>query len=65
MEPFELPHFAVGTPDGVAGTRVAQVGVAVGLETTVEIEAARQLVGECLVLNEAVLACRPDSPLVG
>src|ERR1700675_4819239 len=61
---LELTDFAVGAPQRITGACVAEVRIAVLLKTEVEIEAARQLVGERLVVDKAVCVCRADGPFV-
>ena len=59
-----MPDLGVGAPQRIASVCVAEVGIAVLLKATVQIEATGQLVGERLVLDEAVLPRRADGLLV-
>src|SRR5262245_37036841 len=61
---LELPYLSVGTPPPVAIPGVSEVGPGNPLEATTRVEARRQLVGERLVLNKLVLACRLDGRFV-
>jgi hypothetical protein len=60
----ELPHFAEGAPPKIAVPRVSQIGVGDGLETARRVEARGQLMGQALVLDEAVLASRANGLFV-
>ena len=64
MELIELPHLAVGAPTQIAGPGLAQISVCDRLETARGVEASRQLVGERLIVDKAVRACRHDGALV-
>src|SRR6185436_11474771 len=61
---LELPHFSVGAPLPVAVPGVPEVGPGNPLEATTRVKTRRQLVGERLVLNKLVLACRLDGRFV-
>src|SRR5262249_19732364 len=64
MELIELPHLSVGAPSQIAPPCVSQVEMGDLLEAARRIQAGGQLVGECLVVDKAVCACRPDGALV-
>ena len=64
IELVELAHLALRAPQGVAGAGVAQIGQAAVLDALVEIEAARPLVGQRLVVHEAVVVGRADGLLI-
>src|SRR5262245_41674819 len=64
MELIELPHLSVGSPPKIAPPRVSQVEMRDLLETARRVKAGSQLVGERLVVDEAVCACRHDGALV-
>src|SRR6185295_14090457 len=59
-----LPHLSVGAPLPVAVPGVPEVGPGNPLEATTRVETRRQFVGECLVLNKLVFACRRDGRFV-
>ncbi len=60
----ELRHFAERAPAVVAVPRVAEIRVGDGLEAACRVEPRGHLVGEALILNEAVLARQQDGLLV-
>src|SRR5882672_9833887 len=60
----ELPHFAERAPPKIAVPRVSQIGVGDGLKAARRVEARGQLMGQALVLDEAVLARRVDGLFV-
>src|SRR6187200_934793 len=60
MELIELPHLSVGAPAQIAGPGLPQIGVCECREAARRVEAGSELVGERLVVNEAIRACRPD-----
>src|SRR5215831_17300397 len=64
MELIELPHLSVGAPSQIATPRVSQVEMCDFVEATRRVKASGQLVGERLVMNKAVYACRRDGALV-
>src|SRR5262249_11568587 len=64
MELIELPHLSVGSPSQIAPPRVSQVEMCDFVEATRRVKAGSQLVGERLVVDKAVRACRRDSALV-
>src|SRR5262249_47776854 len=64
MELIELPHLSVGAPSQIAAPRVSQVEMGDVFEATRRVKASSQLVGERLVVDEAVCACRRDGALV-
>src|SRR6202011_5650006 len=64
MKLFELPHLAKRAPPKIAVPRVSQIGVGDGLEAARRVEARGQLMGQALVLDEAVLARRVDGLFV-
>src|SRR5215470_7187658 len=64
MKLIELPHLSVGAPSQVAPPRVSQVEMRNLLEATRRVKAGSQLVGERLVVDKAIGACRRDGSLV-
>src|SRR6516162_10502860 len=64
MELIELPHLSVGSPSEIAGSGLPQISVCDRLEAARRVEAGSQLVGERLVVDEAVCPCRRDGALV-
>ncbi len=60
----ELLHFAVRPPQRKAGARVAEMGKAVLLKAAAEIELARQLIGQRLIVDKAVGVGRLDGLFV-
>ena len=54
IQPIELLHLAIGPPKGIAGARLAQMCKAIRLKPAAEIEAARQLIGQRLIVDKAV-----------
>jgi hypothetical protein len=61
---FELPDLSVGAPAAITVMGIAQIRSRDRLEAPRSVETSRQLVGERLVLNKLVLACRLDSRFV-
>src|SRR5277367_7100568 len=59
-----LTDLSVRPPPEIAGSRVPQISVRNRFEAERRIEISRKLVGESLVLNEAVVASRSSGPLV-
>ena len=64
VESLELLHLAVCSPAHIAGPRLAEVELGELLVSSRAVEFRRQLVGEGLVLDEAVIARRADGLLV-
>src|SRR6516164_7651453 len=64
IELIELPHLSVGSPSQIAGSGLPQISVCDRLEAARRVEAGSQLVGERLVVDEAVYPCRRDGALV-
>src|SRR6516165_1020512 len=64
MEFIELPHLAIGSPSEIAPPCISQVDVRDLVETTRRVKAGSQFVGERLVVDKAVCACRHDGALV-
>jgi hypothetical protein len=60
----ELPHFAVGSPSLVAVPSFAEVEILECFEATRCIEPRGQLVRQSFVLDEALLARRPNGLLI-
>ena len=60
----ELLHLAEGAPAVVAVSRAAEIGVADCFEAARQVVSRRQLMGQALVLHEAVLTRQVDSLLV-
>src|SRR3984893_6999965 len=58
MKLFELPHLAERAPAQVTAPRPPQIRVGDRNEAARRVEARGQLMGQALVLDEAVLACR-------
>src|ERR1700676_259478 len=64
MKLFELPHLAERAPAQVTAPRPPQIRVGDRIEAARRVEARGQLMGQALVLDEAVLACRADGLFV-
>src|SRR6516162_1379751 len=64
MELVELPHLSIGSPSEIAPPCVSQVEVSDLLEAARRVKAGSQLVGECLVVDKVVCACRKDGLFV-
>src|SRR4030088_1603452 len=64
MKLFELPHLAIGAPSDIAVARVPPIDVRKLFEATRRVEARGQFVGERLVVDKAVCACRADGLFV-
>ena len=64
MELFELPDLSVGAPAEITGSGVAQICMGDSLETERHVETRGHLVGQRLVLHEALLAGRLNGLLV-
>src|SRR6516164_6749866 len=64
MELIELPHLSVGSPSEIAPPCVSQIEMRDLLQAARGVKAGCQLVGERLVLDKAVDACRHDGALV-
>src|SRR5215510_7542765 len=64
MELIELPHLSVGAPSQIAPSCVSQVEMCNLLETARRVKAGSQLVGERLVVDKAIRACRHDGAFV-
>src|SRR6516225_4592827 len=64
MELIELPHLSVGSPSEIALPCVSQVEMRDLLKTPRRVKPSRQLVGERLVVDKAVCACRADGLLI-
>src|ERR1700716_2177716 len=64
MTPLELPHLSVRAPAEITGPRVPEIGVGDSLETARGVQSRRQLMGQALVLHEAILASRSNGLLV-
>src|SRR6185312_2931729 len=64
IESVELSHLPVGAPTQITVPGVPEIRVGDGLEPERHIETRRYLVGQALVLNEAVLSGYPDGLLV-
>src|SRR6516165_6365230 len=64
MKLIELPDLSIGAPSQIAPPRVSQVEMCDLLESARRVKAGSQLVGERLVVNKAVCACRRDGTLV-
>src|SRR5262249_44907767 len=61
---FELPHLAVRAPAEITVAGVAQAALRDARQTSVRVEARRKLLGERLVVDEAVRLRREGRPLV-
>src|SRR6266478_7456873 len=64
MKLFELPHLAERAPAKIAAPRLPQTGMSDRLDAARRIEARGHLMGQALVLHEAVLACRVNGLFV-
>ena len=64
MELIELPHLAIGAPTEVAVAGIPQIAMRDLLEAARRIEACGKLVGERLVVHEAVVAGGADGLFV-
>src|SRR5262249_31893696 len=64
MKLIELPHLSVGSPSQIAPPCVSQIKMRDLLKSTRRVKASSQLVGERLVVDEAVCACRRDGALI-
>src|SRR6266850_5145618 len=64
IKPIELPHLAVGAPAEITVPGIPEIGVGDSLDTARGVEPRRQLMGQALVLHEAVLASRSNGLLV-
>src|SRR5260221_13789701 len=64
IKPIELPHLAIGSPAEITGPRVPEIGVGDGFETACRVEPRGYLMGQPLVLHEAILAGRSNGLLV-
>src|SRR5229473_5096012 len=64
MKLFELPHLAGRAPAKIAAPRLPQIRVGDRIEAALRVEARGQLMGQALVLDEAVLARRVDGLFV-
>src|SRR5215813_13819472 len=64
MKLIELPDLSIGAPSQIAPPCVSQVEMCDLVEAARRVEAGSQLVGERLVVDEAVCACRRDGALV-
>ncbi len=64
IKPIELPHLAVGAPAQITIPGVPEIGVGNALEAACRIEARGNLIGDGLVVHEAVRARRTDGLLV-
>src|SRR5215472_904477 len=56
----ELPHLSVGSPSEIATPRVLQIKMGDRREAARGVKARSQLIGERLVVDKAVYACRSD-----
>src|SRR3984893_5585932 len=61
---IELPHLAIGSPPQIAVPGVSQVEMRYFIEATRRVEARSQFIGERLIVNKAVGACRADGLFV-
>src|SRR5215813_9928339 len=64
VELLELPHFSVGSPPEVAAPCVSEIELRDLLEAACCVKAGSQLVGERLVVDKAIRACRHDGAFV-
>ena len=60
----ELPHLAVSSPAGIASAGVLQIQTCYLLESTRRIEARGELVGERLVVDEAIVASKANGVFI-
>ena len=61
---FQLTHFALGAPNRIPPPGVFQIGVADRFKSALLVEGAGQFAGQCLVMNEPILACEANGFLV-
>src|SRR6266404_232226 len=61
---IELPHLPIGAPERIARPPVAQVRRTGRLDPALQIKAAGQFVGQCLMVDKAVGAGGADGSLV-
>src|SRR5258705_11532106 len=64
MKPIELPHLAVRAPAEITVPGVPEIGIGEGFETARRVEPRGHLMGQALVLYEAVVASRSNGLLV-
>src|SRR5262249_30631106 len=64
MELIELPHLSVGAPAEITAACISQVEMRDLVEAARRVKAGSQLVGERLVVDEAVCLGRHDGALV-
>jgi len=64
MKPIKLPHLAIGSPAEIAVAGILQIHAGNLLEAARRIEAGSELIGERLVVNEAVCAGRANGLFV-
>src|ERR1700740_734875 len=64
MKLFELPHLSISSPAEIAVARIPQIDMRKPFEPTRRVEARGQFVGERLVVDKAVCACRADGLFV-
>src|SRR5258708_20161708 len=64
MKLFELPRLAERAPAKIAAPRLPQIGVGERIEAARRVEPRGYLMGQALVLHEAVLARRVDGLFV-
>src|SRR6266850_8610580 len=64
IELIELPYLPIGAPERIERPPVAQVRRAGRLEPALQMKAARQFVGQCLMVDKAVGAGGTDGSLV-
>src|SRR3984885_9176809 len=64
MKSLELPYLAEAAPAQIALPRVSQICVGNALHAARRVKPCGYLIGDALVLDEAVLACGLNGPLV-
>src|SRR3954466_13151844 len=60
----ELPHLTIGSPTYIAMPGVPQVRAGDLIEATSHVEARGDFVGDCLIVDKSVFACRADGLFV-
>jgi hypothetical protein len=61
---FQLTHLALRAPNRIPPPGLFQIGVADRFKSALLVEGAGQFAGQCLVMNEPILACEVNGFLV-
>ncbi len=64
IELIELPNLAIGSPAGIAGAGLAQIGLGELVKSARPVEGGGALIGDRLVVNESVASGRADCLLI-